>query len=135
VQTTGYNGGVLGPLIRLKQGGPVTMDLINQTRQSEFIHFHRLAPSIISHRAEEEGSPVLAAGATRRITFTPMQAGNRWYHTHTMAMADLTKGSYSGPYRFLYVEPKTDPGRFDQEVFLAARHWEPTVVHRGDPNN
>jgi len=52
-----------------------------------------------------------------------------------MAMADVTRGAYSGQYGFLYVEPKGDPGRFDQEVFLAARHWEPTVVHRGDPNN
>jgi FtsP/CotA-like multicopper oxidase with cupredoxin domain len=135
VQTTGYNGGVPGPLIRLKQGVPVTMDLVNETGAPEFVHFHGLGTSIIVDGAEEEGSPVLAAGATRRITFTPMQAGNRWYHTHTMAMADVTKGSYSGQYGFLYVEPKTDPGRFDQEVFLAARHWEPTVVHRGDPNN
>ena len=73
VQTTGYNGGVPGPLIRLKQGVPVTMDLINETSQPEFIHFHGLGTSIIVDGAEEEGSPVLAAGATRRITFTPME--------------------------------------------------------------
>ena len=78
---------------------------------------------------------MLAPGATRRITFTPTHAGNRWYHTHTMAMADVTRGAYSGQYGFLYVEPKSDPGRFDQEVFLAARHWEPTIVHRPEPNN
>ncbi len=135
VQTTGYNGGVPGPLIRLKQGVPVTMDLRNETSQPEFVHWHGLATSIIVDGAEEEGSPVLAPGATRRITFTPTHAGNRWYHTHTMAMADVTRGSYSGQYGFLYIEPKSDPGRFDQEVFLAARHWEPTIVHRGDPNN
>jgi len=135
VQTTGYNGGVPGPLIRLKQGVPVTMDLVNDTAAPEFVHFHGLGTSILVDGAEEEGSPVLAAGAMRRITFTPAQAGNRWYHTHAMAMADVTRGAYSGQYGFLYVEPKGDPGRFDQEVFLAARHWEPTVVHRGDPNN
>src|SRR5207244_4398547 len=66
VQTTGYNGGVPGPLIRLKQGVPVTMDLVNETSSPEFIHFHGLATSIIVDGAEEEGSPVLAAGATRR---------------------------------------------------------------------
>jgi FtsP/CotA-like multicopper oxidase with cupredoxin domain len=135
VKTTGYNGGVPGPLIRLKQGVPVTMDLVNETSAPEFVHFHGLATSIVVDGAEEEGSPVLAAGATRRISFTPHQAGNRWYHTHSMAMADVTRGAYSGQYGFLYVEPKNDPGRFDQEVFLAARHWEPTIVHRGDPNN
>jgi len=64
-----------------------------------------------------------------------MQPGNRWYHTHTMAMDDVSKGAYSGQYGFLYVEPKADPGRFDQEVFLAARHWEPKIVHRPEPPN
>jgi FtsP/CotA-like multicopper oxidase with cupredoxin domain len=135
VQTTGYNDGVPGPLIRLKQGTPVTIDLVNETGAPEFVHFHGLATSIVVDGAEEEGSPVLAAAATRRITFTPSQPGNRWYHTHTMAMADVTRGSYSGQYGFLYVEPRHDPGRFDQEVFLAARHWEPKISHRGEPNN
>ena len=135
VQTTGYNGGVPGPLIRLKQGVPVTIDLVNESAAPEFVHFHGLGTSIIVDGAEEEGSPVLAPGATRRITFTPAQAGNRWYHTHTMAMADMTRGAYSGQYGFLYIEPKSEPGHYDQEVFLAARHWEPTVVHRPAPNN
>src|SRR3954462_12442387 len=119
VQTTGYNGSVPGPLIRLKQGVPVTIDLVNETGAPEFIHFHGLSTSIIVDGAEEEGSPVLAAGAMRRITFTPMQAGNRWYHTHTMAMDDMTRGAYSGQYGFMYIEPKNEPGRYDQVVFLA----------------
>ena len=77
IQTTGYNGGVPGPLIRLKQGVPVTIDLVNESAAPEFVHFHGLGTSIIVDGAEEEGSPVLAPGATRRITFTPAQAGNR----------------------------------------------------------
>ena len=135
VQTTGYNGGVPGPLIRLKQGVPVSIDLINETSAPEFVHFHGLAASVIVDGSEEEGSPVLAPGAQRRITFTPNQAGNRWYHTHTMAMDDVSRGGYSGQYGFLYIEPKNDPGRHDQEVFLAARHWEPKIVHRPEPPN
>lgn len=135
IQTTGYNGGVPGPLIRLKQGVPATFDLINETSAPEFVHFHGLSTSVLVDGAEEEGSPVLAPGARRRVTFTPKEAGNRWYHTHTMAMDDMTKGGYSGQYGFLYIEPKREPGHYDQEVFLAARHWEPTVVHRPAPNN
>jgi FtsP/CotA-like multicopper oxidase with cupredoxin domain len=135
VKTTGYNGTVPGPLIRLKQGVPVTIDLVNDTKSPEFVHWHGLATSVSVDGAEEEGSPVLAPGARRRITFTPSHAGTRWYHTHTMAMADVSKGAYSGQYGFLHIEPKSDPGRYDQEVFLAGRHWEPTIAHRGEPNN
>lgn len=135
IQTTGYNGTVPGPMLRLKEGVPVTIDLINESDGPEFVHFHGLATSVVVDGSEEEGSPVLAPGARRRVTFTPTQVGTRWYHTHTMAMADITRGGYSGQYGFLYVEPKQDPGRYDQELFLAGRHWEPKILHRGDPNN
>ena len=69
------------------------------------------------------------------VSFTPKPAGTRWYHTHSMAMDDVTKGAYSGQFGFLYVEPKSEPGNYDQEIFLASRHWEPKIIHRGDPNN
>jgi len=135
IKTTGYNGTVPGPMLRLKEGVPVTIDLVNDTSAPEFVHWHGLATSVMVDGAEEEGSPVLAPGAHRRITFTPSHPGTRWYHTHTMAMADVSKGAYSGQFGFLYIEPKSDPGRYDQEFFLAGRHWEPTILHRGDPNN
>ena len=135
IQTTGYNGTVPGPMLRLKEGVPVTIDLVNETGAPEFVHWHGLATSVAVDGSEEEGSPVLGPGARRRITFTPSQAGTRWYHTHTMAMADVTRGAYSGQYGFLYVEPKRNPGQYDQEVFLAGRHWEPKILHRGEPNN
>jgi FtsP/CotA-like multicopper oxidase with cupredoxin domain len=135
IKTTGYNGSVPGPMLRLKQGVPVTIDLFNDTSAAEFVHWHGLSTSVAVDGAEEEGSPVLAPGAHRRVTFTPTHPGTRWYHTHTMAMADVSKGGYSGQYGFLYVEPKNDAGRYDQEFFLAGRHWEPTILHRGEPNN
>jgi len=127
VKTSGYNGAVPGPLLRLKEAVPVTIDLVNDTSVPEFVHWHGLATSVAVDGAEEEGSPVLPPGQRRRITFTPSHAGTRWYHTHTMAMADVTKGAYSGQYGFLYVEPRSDPAHYDQEVFLAGRHWQPTI--------
>jgi FtsP/CotA-like multicopper oxidase with cupredoxin domain len=45
-----------------------------------------------------------------------------------MAMTDLHRGSFTGQFGFLVVEPAksgTDPGHYDQEVFLALRDWEP----------
>ena len=42
---------------------------------------------------------------------------------------------YTGQYGFLYVEPKSEPGNYDQEIFLAARHWGPSLAHLGPPNN
>jgi hypothetical protein len=56
-----------------------------------------------------------------------------------MAMTDLTHSTYSGEFGFLIVEPAAgDPGRYDREILLAARHWEGSWVsmqdmHKGPP--
>ena len=43
---------------------------------------------------------------------------------------------YSGQFSFLYIEPKSERGNYDQEIFLAIHQWEPsTAVHMGPPNN
>ena len=42
-----------------------------------------------------------------------------------MPMADLSRGTYSGQFAFVYIEPKANPGRYDQEIFLATHEWEP----------
>src|SRR5689334_20537290 len=38
ISTLGYNGAVPGPLIRLREGVPVTVDLYNDTDTSELVH-------------------------------------------------------------------------------------------------
>ena len=69
----------------------------------------------------------------RRYRFTPNPAGTRWYHTHTMAHADLTRAGFSGQFGFAIVEPARHPGDYDQEICIAMHHWEPSLGHRGLP--
>ena len=135
IKTIGYNGTVPGPLLRMKEGKPVTIDVFNDTDNPEYVHWHGMFISTKADGSEEEGSPVVPPHGHLRVNFTPKPAGTRWYHTHAMAMDDVTKGAYTGQFGFLYVEPKSEPGHYDQEVFLAARHWEPKIIHRPDPNN
>jgi FtsP/CotA-like multicopper oxidase with cupredoxin domain len=42
-----------------------------------------------------------------------------------MAMADLNRGAYTGQFAFVYIEPKVNPGAYDQEIFLATHEYEP----------
>jgi FtsP/CotA-like multicopper oxidase with cupredoxin domain len=42
-----------------------------------------------------------------------------------MSMADLNRGTYTGQFAFVYIEPKNNPGQYDQEVFLATKEFEP----------
>jgi FtsP/CotA-like multicopper oxidase with cupredoxin domain len=134
IKTTGYNGMIPGPLLRMKEGRQVTVDIYNDLDKPEFLHWHGMFIPVTVDGAEEEGSPVLAPKSHRRISFTPKPSGTRWYHTHSMAMTDLERGAYNGQYGILYVEPKSEPGAYDQEIFLAAHHWEPSIVHRTPPD-
>ncbi len=128
VQTTAYNGQVPGPLLRLKEGAAVTIDVTNASATEDIVHWHGLATDPVNDGAMEEGSPMIAAGATLRYSFAPRPAGTRWYHTHAAAMDNLTLGAYSGQFGFLLVEGAPGPAPWDAEVELAIHHWEPAFV-------
>jgi FtsP/CotA-like multicopper oxidase with cupredoxin domain len=132
LKTVAYNGQVPGPLLRMKEGVSVTVDVANRSGNDEVVHWHGLFLPPEVDGAMEEGTPHIAAGASARYTFTPRPAGFRWYHTHVMAGKDLKRGLYSGQFGFLFVEPKENPARYDQEVFLALHDWDGVMVGSGD---
>ncbi len=125
VSTIAYNGSSPGPILRMREGKPVTVDVINDTDAPELVHWHGLFLPPEIDGAEEEGTPPIPPGTRRRYQFTPRPAGTRWYHSHAMAMGDLHRGSYTGQYGFLLIDSGNEPGSYDQEVFLALRDWEP----------
>lgn len=128
IETLAYNGQVPGPLLRLREGVPVTIDVTNAGPAADLVHWHGLAIDSLNDGAMEEGSPMIASGATTRYTFTPTPSGTRWYHTHATAYADLTAGAYTGQFGFLLVEGKEHPAPYDQEIDLAIHHWGPSFV-------
>lgn len=128
VKTLAYNGQVPGPMLRLREGVPVTIDVTNATGDPDITHWHGLAIDSLNDGAMEEGSPMIAAGKTLRYSFTPRPAGTRWYHTHAAAYDNLTLGTYSGQFGFLLVENGREPGDYDREIHLAVHHWEPSFV-------
>ena len=136
LSTITYNGQFPGPLIRFKEGRQVTVSIFNDTETPEQLHWHGQIVSTDVDGAAEEGTPYIPARGARRITFTPKPAGLRFYHTHNRAGADLSAGQYSGQVGPVYIEPKNDPGRYDREVFLVLKEFEPTLSRGGDmPQN
>jgi FtsP/CotA-like multicopper oxidase with cupredoxin domain len=124
INTFGYNGIVPGPVLRLREGRQVSIDIRNDTDIPDIIHWHGLYVPSDADGAMEEGSPMVEPGQSVRYTFVPKPVGTRWYHSHDVAGTDLARSLYSGMYGFLIVEPANDPGRYDQEVLLAAHHWD-----------
>jgi FtsP/CotA-like multicopper oxidase with cupredoxin domain len=125
ISTIGYNGTVPGPLIRFREGVPATVDLFNDTDTPELVHWHgQIIPASVDGAAQEKSLDVPAHGHLR-YQLTPQPAGARFVHTHVMPMSDLNRGTYTGQFAFVYIEPKSNPGHYDQEVFLATHEFEP----------
>ncbi|WP_300002177.1 multicopper oxidase CueO [uncultured Cedecea sp.] len=78
--TYGYNGSLLGPALKLRQGKTVTVDITNNLPEETTVHWHGLEVP-----GEVDGGPqgVIGIGASRSVTFTPQQrAATCWFHPH-----------------------------------------------------
>jgi FtsP/CotA-like multicopper oxidase with cupredoxin domain len=132
IKTIGYNGTAPGPLLRVPEGREIAVDVRNDSSDPELVHWHGLhIPSDVDG-SMEEGTPMVMPHTQSRYVFTPAPSGTRWYHTHTMALRNLKRATYTGQFGFLYVQPRSEPGNYDQEIFLALREWDPYFTTMGD---
>ena len=123
VQTVAYNGQVPGPLLRMKRGREISVEIRNKSADPEVVHWHGLFLPPDVDGAMEEGAPMIAPGASTRLIFTPDPAGFRWFHTHTFAGNDLRKAQFSGQHGFLMIDSASTPGAYDREIFLGLHDW------------
>jgi FtsP/CotA-like multicopper oxidase with cupredoxin domain len=132
VSTTLYDGQFPGPLLRFKEGKRVTVDVYNDTDTPELVHWHGLMIPSEVDGAAEEGAPYIPPRSMQRISFVPKPSGFRFYHTHIVPRNDLSRGTYSGQAGPLYIEPASNPGTYDREVFLVLKEFQPSFSRGGD---
>ena len=132
ISTTTYNGAFPGPLLRFEEGRQTIVDIYNDTDSPEQFHWHGEFIPVSVDGSAEEGTPYIPAHGMRREVFTPKPAGLRFYHTHTVAGANLNAGQYSGQVGPVYIEPKVKPGVYDREEFLMLKEFEPYFMRGGD---
>ena len=131
IKTLTYNGQIPGPLVRVRAGQPFVVDVINDSAEEDLVHWHGLhIPSDVDG-AVEQGTPPVPAHSRRRYEFVPQPSGTRWYHSHRMAHTDLRKGTYSGQAGLMIVEDGQDPGRYDREVPIFLKEFEPYLRRNG----
>jgi FtsP/CotA-like multicopper oxidase with cupredoxin domain len=129
VKTTGYNGSVPGPLLRFREGQQVIIDVINDTKEPELVHWHGLFVAPEVDGSEEEGTPLIPAKSSARYSFVVQPSGTRWYHSHVAAGHNLSRATYTGQFGMFYVEPRNEPGRYDREVQLCLHGWKPYLAN------
>ncbi|HTV54001.1 MAG TPA: multicopper oxidase domain-containing protein, partial [Terriglobia bacterium] len=103
----------------------VMIDVFNDTKEPELVHWHGMFLPPEVDGAAEEGTPFIPPKAFRRYSFVARPSGTRWYHTHVHAGRDLSRSTYTGQFGMVYVEPASDPGRYDTEIPLCLHGWKP----------
>jgi FtsP/CotA-like multicopper oxidase with cupredoxin domain len=125
IKTTGYNGSAPGPFLRFREGQRVIVDVFNDTKVPDLVHWHGMFLPPEVDGSVEEGTPLIPPRASRRYSFVARPSGTRWYHTHVSAKINLSRGTYTGQFGMVYIEPRSDPGRYDAEVPLCLHGWKP----------
>lgn len=134
-KTTGYNGSAPGPIIKVPEGKTISIDVFNDTDEQEIVHWHGLQIPSNVDGSTEEGTPSVAPRQCVRYTFAASPSGTRWYHTHVAAGRNVNRATYTGQFGFFYIQPRSEPGDYDAEYFLAFKEWDPfwtTQMGNGD---
>jgi len=107
-----------GPLIRLKEGQDITLNVANHLKKDTSIHWHGiLVPP------EMDGVPGVSfagikPGTTFKYNFPIIQSGTYWYHSHS-GLQEM-----QGVYGPIIIDPiKPDPFEYDREYVVVLSDW------------
>lgn len=112
------NGTLPGPLIRLKEGDNVTLNVTNRLMEDTSIHWHGLLlpPNM-------DGVPGVSFGgikpaSTFSYRYPIRQSGTYWYHSHSGFQEQ------SGVYGPLIIDPiEPEPFHYDRDYVVVLSDW------------
>ncbi|WP_333703603.1 multicopper oxidase domain-containing protein, partial [Sphingobium yanoikuyae] len=79
----GVNGTVPAPLIRLREGQRVRLNVVNQLEEDSSIHWHGLLVPAKHDGVPGVSFPGIKPGGSYLYDFPVMQSGTYWYHSHS----------------------------------------------------
>ena len=112
------NGTSPGPLLRLREGEDVTINVTNTLDVDTSLHWHGIILD-----ANMDGVPGIsfdgiAPGETFTYNFTANQSGTYWYHGHSALQEQ------EGVFAPIIIEPsKPDPFEYDREHVIILADW------------
>src|SRR5579884_459227 len=112
------NGTVPGPLVRLREGEEVTLNVTNRLKEIASIHWHGLLVP-----PEMDGVPGVSfggiqPGTTFRYRFPLKQSGTYWFHSHSGGQEQV------GVYAPMIIDPiETDPVEYDRDYVVMLSDW------------
>ena len=114
----GINGTVPAPLIRLREGQTVRLNVVNDLDEDSSIHWHGLLVPPQHDGVPGVSFPGIRPRSNYLYEFPVRQSGTYWYHSHSGLQEQL------GHYGPIVIDPAgADPVRYDREhVIVLADH-------------
>jgi FtsP/CotA-like multicopper oxidase with cupredoxin domain len=110
----GFDGQYPSPVLRAKQGQPITITVINKLDQPTTIHWHGLRIDIAMDGVPFLSQMPIKPGESFVYRFTPPDAGTFWYHPHVNSVEQLGKGLVG-----LLIVDEADSNQFSPDEFAA----------------
>lgn len=119
----GFNAQYPSPVLKAKQGQPITITVINKLREPTTIHWHGLRIDIAMDGVPFLSQAPIMPGGTFVYRFTPPDAGTFWYHPHMNSVEQLGRGLVG----LLLVEeadsPQFSPDEYAADMPLMLKNW------------
>lgn len=128
--STGINGTVPGPLVRLREGDDVILNVTNALEDTEHssIHWHGILVPFPMDGVPGVNFRGIPPGETYEYRYRLKQAGTYWYHSHSFLQEQ------SGTYGPLIIDPKDgEPFAFDRDYVVVLSDWsfeKPETIFR-----
>ena len=118
-----YKRQIPGPLLRLREGQNLVVDLLNNSSEDTSVHWHGMLVPFLMDGVPGVSMAGLKPGERFRYDFPVRQAGTYWWHAHTL---QEPMGHY-GPIIIDPAEP--EPFAYDRDYVLMLSDWSPMNPH------
>jgi FtsP/CotA-like multicopper oxidase with cupredoxin domain len=115
VEAWTYDGGLPGPLIRLRVGDRLIVHFSNALPEPTTVHWHGLRVPLRMDGVPGVSQPPVQPGESFTYDFVVPDAGLFWYHPHVMSAAQVGFGLYGA---LLVDDPDEEVGVADEVVMV-----------------
>ena len=123
-----YNGTVPGPVLRVRLGEEVRVDLVNDLPQPTTIHWHGVRVPNAMDGVPGVTQPPIEPGERFTYQFVPKDAGTFWFHPHVRGSEQIERGLYG-----VLVVEDAEPLPYTQDVVWVLDDWLLTPDGQVDP--
>ena len=117
------NGTVPGPLVRLREGQKVRIDVTNNLHEDTSIHWHGLLLPFQFDGVPGVSFPGIRPGETFTYEFPIRQSGTYWWHSHSGLQEQ------AGHYGPIIIESATPDPRYDRDYVVLLSEFTPRHPH------